>query len=373
MSTPSGTYAYTTNQTIQYGPGCTATALPKLLKQFNVSKALIVCGSSLANKTNVISEITQILGPHHASTFTNIGQHAPSEGIDRGLEAYHSSGADCIVSVGGGSPIDASKAMSFFSHESSGKWITHIAIPTTLSAAEFTPMAGFTKDGRKTGVADPALSPDAVILDAKWTLETPDKLWLTTGMRALDHAVESLYRPYAPPFIHTLCYDAIATLFKCLPESRDNPKDLHIRQKLQLAAWHSLFPYRQEDDAKSTLGLSHALGYMLGAPYSIPHGQCSCITLGPVVRYKSTRASSEEKGRLAHVLTILGHEKSGNVEADVVKVGDLIDELVQKIGASQGMLQLGLPDKNELDKVTAGAGLKDADKTDMIELLQSKL
>ncbi|CCG84132.1 protein of unknown function [Taphrina deformans PYCC 5710] len=373
MSAPSGTYAYTTNQTVQYGPGCTSTALPKLLQRFGAKKALIVCGTSLATKTNVIKSITDILGSAHAGTFTDIGQHAPIEGIERGLRQYTDSGADCIVSVGGGSPIDATKAMSHYSNERHGRFITHIAIPTTLSAAEFTPMSGFTRDGKKTGVAGPNLPPTAIILDAEHSLETPMKLWITTGLRALDHAVESLYRPFVPPFIRTLAYSSIADLFEYLPKCQADAENIGYRQSLQLAAWHSLFPYRQEDEAKSALGLSHALGYMLGAPYAIAHGQCSCITLGPVVRYKSTHATDVEKERVAHILTVLGRPRSGDVTKDVAQVGDLIDSLVADLGYGQGMLELGVPSKAELVKICEGAGLKDADRDAMMALLQPKL
>lgn len=263
--------------------------------------------------------------------------------------------------------------MSFYAEKKSGRFITHVSIPTTLSAAEFTPMAGFTKEGKKTGVSDPQLAPTGVILDAEHSLETPLKLWITTGFRALDHAVETLYRPYAPPFIRTLAYDAIKTLLTDLPLCQADPQDLRVRQRLQVAAWHSLFPYKQEDDAKSALGLSHALGYMLGAPYSIAHGQCSCLTLGPVVRFKATHATPEEKERLAAILPLVNEESSSDVNADVLRVADLIDSTVTKLGYGQGLLALGVPDEAALDTVCTGAGLSGTAKSDMINLLRPKL
>jgi alcohol dehydrogenase class IV len=76
---------------------------------------------------------------HYAATFYDIGEHSPVSGIRAGVEAFKKSGADIIVSVGGGSPIDASKAIIFFLHEElGGKFLPHIAIPTTISAAEYT-------------------------------------------------------------------------------------------------------------------------------------------------------------------------------------------------------------------------------------------
>ena len=130
-------FSYTANKSIQYGIGCTKQALPRLLNQFDAKKAMIICGKSLATKTKVIKTIEGILGDAHAVTFSEISQHAPVEAIERALKQFKDSGADVLISVGGGSPIDSTKAMSYWNHEQHGSFITHIAIPTTLSAAEY--------------------------------------------------------------------------------------------------------------------------------------------------------------------------------------------------------------------------------------------
>jgi alcohol dehydrogenase class IV len=99
---------------------------------------------------------------------------------------------------------------------------------------------------------------------------------LSTGIRALDHAVEGLYRPLVPPPLKVLFYSAIADLFKYLPISKAEPGNIVARQKLQIASWQSLWPVKLEK--YSALGLSHALGHKLGAAYGIPHGITSvCI------------------------------------------------------------------------------------------------
>jgi alcohol dehydrogenase class IV len=89
-------------------------------------------------------------------------------------------------------------------------------------------------------------------------------------MRAVDHATENLYRPGVPTPLKFLCHAALAELFRLLPASKAAPQDLAARQALQVAAWMSLWPLKQEK--YSALGLSHALGHKLGAKYSIPHG-----------------------------------------------------------------------------------------------------
>lgn len=161
-------------------------------------------------------------------------------------------GANCIVAVGGGSPIDAAKAISFFVRDQESKvdektdpysFIPIIAIPTTLSVAETTCNAGYTsKDGHKVGTRHAALAPQAIIYDAELTLDTPEKLWLSTGMRAVDHAIETLYRPDASPLNQAQCLHAIKELFTFLPLSKKDPKNLDYRQRLMVGAFAALWP-----------------------------------------------------------------------------------------------------------------------------------
>jgi len=158
------------------------------------SKAFIVTGSSLANKTSLIKDVQSLLGSkHHAGTFDKIGQHAPIKQLDEATEmVLNDESIDTIISVGGGSPIDSAKAISYRVNEKTqGKFLYHITIPTTLSAAECTLGAGYTnEDGMKTGVAHPNLAPQVVIYDSKFALETPPWLWMSTGIRAMDHSME---------------------------------------------------------------------------------------------------------------------------------------------------------------------------------------
>jgi alcohol dehydrogenase class IV len=367
-----GTYSFTKAQTIQYGPGCIKAVLPALFDRLKVSKAYIVTGNSLKTKTDVISTIEGILGSRHAGTSTKIAQHAPEQGIRETLAEMADADADVILSVGGGSPIDACKAIAYFHHQETGRWLKHIAVPTTLSAAEFTRNAGYTKDGKKTGLNDAQLAPDAVILDGELTLSTPLRLWLSTGMRALDHAVECQTRPYTPPPIRSLALSAIRKLFHLLPACKADPDNVEIRQRLQIAAWESMFPFLQEEDKQSGFGLSHALGYMLGSPYGIPHGITSCLTLATVVRWQASVGSSENQERLAQILHALDEPRRDSVEADVQRVAEHIDELVDKLDLRSGLVQAGMP-REDLDMVLTGAGLKGEHKETMAKLFQPRL
>jgi alcohol dehydrogenase class IV len=146
-----------------------------------------------------VKRVESILKEHDAygATFYEIGEHAPIAGIKNGIKAFRDAGADVIVSVGGGSPVDASKAMIYtIQQEDGGDFFKQIAIPTTLSAAEYTVSyqktqlellyllktrqigAGFTSEhGEKIGVHSHGLAPAGIILDAELTLATPERLW----------------------------------------------------------------------------------------------------------------------------------------------------------------------------------------------------
>lgn len=240
------------------------------------------------------------------------------------------SSIDTIISIGGGSPIDSAKAISYRTHQKSSKYLYHITIPTTLSAAECTMGAGYTdEDGKKTGVGSPELVPQVIIYDAKFAMETPQKLWLSTGIRALDHAVELLYHPKSTEApAKPLCLSAIEGLFTYLPKSKAEPKSEDFITRLQLASFSSLYPIGL--DMGGGLGLSHAMGYALGSPYGIPHGITSCISLAGVVRLKVQ--NPENAAQIARALPFIGRSKSGNDQKDALEVADAIEKLVKDLG-----------------------------------------
>jgi len=156
----SGLWKPTHLQRLYYGPSSVQKHLLECLPT-DSSKAFIISGNSLATKTPLIRQVEELLSQkHHAGTFTKIKQHAPTAQLDEATEIVQKdSNIDTIISIGGGSPIDSAKAISHRLHEKSGKYLYHITIPTTLSAAECSFMAGYTKeDGVKTGVSNPGLA-----------------------------------------------------------------------------------------------------------------------------------------------------------------------------------------------------------------------
>lgn len=287
------------------------------------------------------------------------------------------------AAVGGGSPIDAAKAISWYIHQDESSsvkdnddvrtFIPVIAIPTTLSAAETTQNAGYTENMKKVGVSHPSLVPRVIICDAKWTLSTPHRLWISTGMRAVDHAIEMIYRPDPSPFLRPSELGSFRELFHLLPATNKNPDDLGVRQRLQLIALASLFP----ESRKGAIGLSHGLGHALGSTYSIPHGITSCITLAKSIELTATSPNTppEQLLALSDALDVIpapynpspapldvvpgvfalqkGDELKQTLERARkrgVLVGKAVERLVDDLGLHTTLKSSNVPE-NDLDKI----------------------
>ena len=290
-------FQYSNPLVIQWGEGSVAQ-LPSQLERLGVKRVALITTRSLAGvKLPVEPEIT-----------ATIGQHAPISQVDEAVELAKKGGIDGVVSFGGGSPIDAAKIVALRAGP-----LPHVAVPTTLSAAELAAGAGFTDEsGTKAGMRDPRLMPSAVIYDAELTLNTPMELWLSTGIRALDHAVEGFLGEGEHPFNDVMAREAIQRLFDSLPRAKANPKDPRVRTENQLAAWFSFtLP------GPSASGLSHTMGKQIGARYAIPHGVTSCLLLPHVMRY-------------------LGRTQALPVSADDVQ------ELIAGLGLPQHISQYGI-------------------------------
>jgi alcohol dehydrogenase class IV len=342
-----------------YGPGSVQKHLKSCLPS-EISEAFIITGSSLA-MTSLIKDVEGLLSEeHHAGTFSKIGQHAPIAQVDEAAKTVEKDPTiDTIISIGGGSPIDSAKAISYRVHEKTGNFLHHIAIPTTLSAAECSFTAGYTReDGTKTGVYHPQIAVSVIIYDAKFALETPEMLWLSTGIRALDHAVELMYNPTATEApSKSLSLTSIQTLFEYLPKYKADPKNEDIITKCMLAAFTSLYP--MGINVISGIGPSHALGYALGSPFGIPHGTTSCLTLGKVVKLMAEDpAAAEQVGR---ILPYIGLGASGDHKKDAERVGDEIIKLVKRLGLDTNLTKYGVGEDQVPKIVVMGTGGKGPD------------
>ncbi len=304
MNKTAGEYHFTRLETVVFGAG-KAELLGRELARRGAKRALIVTGKTLG-RSKLLDKLKDAAGPALAGVFTGAAQHVPSHTVAELVAEARRVGADAMVSFGGGSPIDTVKNAAWhlmggragsrivdFSAAATpadGREILHIAMPTTLSAGEFTPGGGVTDESTrvKGGVADPRLQARVVILDPALTVETPAWLWASTGMRALDHAVEGSYSTRHQIVTDTLAARAIAILTEhLLPSLQTQGEDeLEHRVQCQLAAWLSIFGMMN-----TRSGISHALGHQISPMWNVPHGVTSCITLPHGMRFMAEIAA----------------------------------------------------------------------------------
>jgi maleylacetate reductase len=291
----SGHHRYPRMERVVYGRAAAEAAFEAVAGRV----ALVVTTRSL--EQTLAAEVAAAIG---AEVYAGVSAHSPREGVIGGAMRAREVGAEVLVAVGGGSVIDAVKVMRMALEAGltrvdqldpyragrsgdraliEGLTLTTpmIAVPTTLSAAEFTPFAGVSDAARKVkeGYGHPDLAPSVVILDPAATLATPRALWLSTGMKAVDHAVEQLCNPERAPFADALAEEGLKRLARSLPLSAGG--DLEARLDCQFGMWLAI-------SGASTgrgMGASHAIGHTLGGSYGVPHGITSCVTLAAVLKW----------------------------------------------------------------------------------------
>jgi maleylacetate reductase len=292
------------------------SALGGELARLQARRIALVTTRSLVAEERLISVVQNALGDARIAATVVVSQHAPMAQVDACIRTADDARVDGVVSFGGGSPIDAAKMLAVKLGDRDGhapRGLPHIAVPTTLSAAELAAGAGYTDEaGNKAGMRDPRLLPDAVVYDAELTLATPMALWLSTGIRALDHAVEGFLADGLHPFSDVMALEAIRRLFDSLPRTKAAPGDVNVRTENQLAGWFSFtLP------AQSAGGLSHVMGKQIGARYGIPHGVTSCLLLPHVMRYYERRTPE----RMALLAAATGPDAAGRVQSLIESLG----------------------------------------------------
>jgi alcohol dehydrogenase class IV len=268
------------------GPGRIA-ALPEQLDRLDCRRAVVVTGRTLGS-SSVFAKVIEPLGDRLADVFTSARQHVPADTVCDLARVIRETGADCVISFGGGSPIDTAKAALHTllpeRDAASRPAPVHVAIPTTLSAGVFTAIAGVTDETTrvKRAVGDPRLVARVVIMDPELAAETPAWLWAASGIRALDHAVESIYSHRHHPLGDALASKAIGLLVRHLPAppGADDASTIEHRGHCQMAAWLSVFGM-----INAGFGLSHVFGHQIGPRWNVPHGVTSCIVLPHAMRF----------------------------------------------------------------------------------------
>ncbi|CAN5550217.1 iron-containing alcohol dehydrogenase [soil metagenome] len=335
-----GTHEALKTERVHFGAG----SLEKIKTEAeSKTRAFVITGRTLSEKTDLVRRIESMLGSKHAGTFTSMSEHTPGSAVEEA--ARLTEGCDLIIGFGGGSVIDGTKAVA-----RKVGYPRQIAVPTTLSAAEWAERVGVTDEaaGKKAGFVDREAVPHVVVLDPETTVHTPERLWLSTGIRALDHAVEGFLYGGPHPITDIMGLEGTRRLFDCLPRSKENPGDLVVRGELQIAAWLSYFA-----PLNTPMGLSHNLGRRLGASYGIPHGITSCITLAQSLEVMKKSISS---GRWARLSEALGGEPPERVAA-----------LVRELELPRKLSDYDVPER-DLEIIASEFGDNEAEALAILEL-----
>ena len=306
-----GAYAFNGLGRVSWGGDAVAAVIEAVTRR-GAKRVLIVTSPSLNRASSVPREAQSALADLCVGLFDAIQPHTPAPTVDALVAMLRKEKADLVISFGGGSPIDTVKAAlavlasgAQSALEISGKpatWsfapIRQIAVPTTLSGAEFSDLAGLTNPQTriKGGVAGPGIGPAEVILDPKLSQHTPRDLWLSTGIRAVDHAIESLCSIAPNPYTDALAAQGLEQLGSSLRRTAENPDDLAARLQSQQAVWLA-----SSGLDRTPFGASHGIGHQLGAVAGVSHGVSSCVLLPAVLDWNFAQ-TQEAQSRIAAIL-----------------------------------------------------------------------
>jgi maleylacetate reductase len=342
-----------------------AEAVAAQAQRLDAHRVFLMVSGTLNRATDEIERLRQALGERCAAVFDRMPPHTPRRAVIEAAEQARGAGADLIVTLGGGSITDGAKAVQLCLANNvrtpealdalrpvagpdgtlgpppcNSPQVRQVSVPTTLSAGEFSAISGITDERRhvKELFRHPDIIPRAVILDPAVAVHTPEWLFLSTGIRAVDHCVEGICSNEANPFADAQALRGLALLASGLPRVKADPTDLDARLDCQIGSWLSMGPLA----AGVPMGASHGIGYVLGAAFDIPHGHTSCIMLPAVMRWN--RAANA--GRQA-----LAAEAMGHAGADAAEV---LDAFIGGLGMPRSLSAVNIgPD--EFDRIAQQA------------------
>jgi len=313
------------------------------MDRLGAARGFLMVSGTLNRQTGEIEKIRKALGSRCVATFDAMPPHTPREAVIAAAEQARAAGADLIVTVGGGSITDGAKAVQLclannvrtvedierirvhkgVAPPMNTPTVRQISVPTTIAGGEFSAIAGVTNARTKVKemLRHELVMPRAAILDPALTVHTPEWLFLSTGIRAVDHCVEGLCSPDAHPYADAQAVRGLSMLAQALPRVKANPGDLDARMDCQIGTWLSMAPL----SAGVPMGASHGIGYVLGAVFDVPHGYTSCVMLPSVMRWNK----QDNAKRQALVSEAMG--QPGKDAADV------LDRFIRGLGLPRSL------------------------------------
>jgi maleylacetate reductase len=352
IMTTSGRVAFGLMEEVIWGKPA-AEVVAELATRAGAERVFLMVSGTLNRETDEIQRVRAALGNKCAAVFDRMPAHTPRQAVIAAVAMARAAKADLIVTIGGGSITDAAKAVqlclandvataegmdglrpvkgpdgTMVAPPINPPAVRQISVPTTLSAGEFSALAGVTDERTKVKelIRHPLVIPQAVILDPAITRHTPEWLFLSTGIRAVDHCVEGVCSGESHPYADAQALRGLALLVRGLRQVKANPSDLAARLDCQLGSWLSMGPLA----SGVPMGASHGIGYVLGAVFDVPHGHTSCIMLPSVMRWN--KSANEAKQALVA-------EAMGEPGADA---GDALDRFIAGLGMPRSLSGVGI-------------------------------
>ena len=247
--------------------------LQREVELLGATKALVLSTPDQVRQAEMVAER---LGNRCAGIFAEAVMHVPIETARVARDEARRIGADCAIAIGGGSTIGLGKAIALESG------LPILAIPTTYSGSEMTPIYGITEAGIKKTGKDTRVLPQTVLYDPELTATLPFSLSVTSGINAIAHAAEGLYAQDSNPIMDLLALDGIRALAHGLPKLKDNLVNIEGRSECLYGAWL----------CGTVLGnvgmaLHHKLCHTLGGTFNLPHAETHTVILPHALAYNA--------------------------------------------------------------------------------------
>jgi len=334
-----------------------AEALAAEAQRMNANRVFLIVSGTMNRTTDEVEKVRAALGNRYAGAYDRIPPFTPRSAVLEAAQLARAADADLVVTFGGGSVTEAGKVVRLcLQHDITdvdafdrfratvhadgtvsrpqfeGPRMPQVAIPTTLSAGELTTGGGATDERiqRKFSHGNARMIPRTVIFDPAPTVHTPLWVWLSSGVRAIDHATEGLCSPLSNPVSDGMYLQALRLLGASLRKTKRDPADLEARLESFYGIWLAIAGRHGGVE----MGASHAIGHVLGGSCGVPHGYTSCVMLPHVLRFN--RPANAERQRL--VAEALGHTDED--------AADVVASFIAELGLPGRLADVGIgPDR----------------------------
>jgi acetaldehyde dehydrogenase/alcohol dehydrogenase len=377
------------------------------LRELRARQAMLVTDPD-SEARGVADEVRRHLGDFSVHVFTEVEPEPREAQIRAGVKVLDELRPDLLVAVGGGSVIDAAKAMRLF-HESpqlsldeltlpfldARKRVAHYpeidhsvrlaAVPTTAgTGSEVSPAAVLTVDGRKATLVDYSLVPDVAVVEPRLTLSMPPALTADTGIDALTHALEAAVSIFASPYTDAFCVQAVYQILPNLPRAVTDGSDLEARTAMANAATIAGLAF-----SNAFVGVNHALAHAVGARFGIAHGRANAIFLPHVLRYNASLPTKfmpapgytayvapEKYAQIAFIIGLGGRTEEERCERLFGRVDELLDAVgmprsLEQAGVARAEFEAALPDLAQM--AFADASIRTNPRVPMVRELMGLL